>query len=204
MDFDDALDALGLDRGTDWPAVRAAYRAGMRVAHPDIASGDAATARRLNDAFGVLEPVFRRGRSLPPSTRPPSTQQPTTPQPAAARRPAPVHADDDPLEVALVDDDGLALVAPADEVFYRLLDALHEEGDVIYADPESNYLEALVHGGTAQLTVSLQGRAGATEAFFTLDSLRGDDVPRLETIVRSLADRLRARSGQGRDAPGAP
>ena len=196
MDFDDALDALGLDRGTDWPAVRSAYRARMRVAHPDVASGDAATARRLNDAFGVLEPVFRRGRPMPP--------QPGGAPPAAPRRGAPVRTDDDPLEVALVDDDGLALVAPADEVFYRLRAALHEEGDVIYADPESNYLEALVHGGTAQLTVSLQGRAGATEAFFTLDSLRGDEVPRLETIVRSLADRLRARSGQGRDAPAGP
>jgi hypothetical protein len=105
-----------------------------------------------------------------------------------------VQHDDEPLEVALVDDDGLTLVAPADEVFFRLLDALHDEGEVIYADPESNYLEALVHGGTGQLTVSLQGRGGATEAFFTLESLRGAEMPRIETVVRSVAARLRART----------
>ena len=185
LDFDDALSVLGLDRSTDWVAVRAAYRARMRLAHPDMASGDAAAARRLNDAFGVLEPVFRRNRPMPPP--PGATRAPTT----SDRPPQPV---DDPLEVTLVDDDGLALVAPADEVFFRLLDALHEEGEVIYADPESNYLEALIHGGAGQLTVSLQGRGGATEAFFTLESLRGGEVPRIETVVRSLADRLRERA----------
>ena len=196
MDFDEALDELGLDRGTDWASVRAAYRVGIRLVHPDVASGDGAAARRLNEAFGVLEPVFRRHRPMPPPTR--TTHVP--PQPAAPRA-STRHTDIDPLEVSLVDDDGLALVAPADEVFFRLLDALHEEGDVIYADPESNYLEALVHGGAGQLTVSLQGRGGATEAFFTLESLRGDEVPHIETIVRSLAARLRARTSPAAPGP---
>ena len=41
----------------------------MRLVHPDLASGDGAAARRLNEAFGVLEPVFRRHRPLPPPTR---------------------------------------------------------------------------------------------------------------------------------------
>lgn len=194
MDFDEALNELGLDRGTDWVSVRAAYRVGMRLVHPDVASGDGAAARRLNEAFGVLEPVLRRHRPMPPPTR--TTHMPAQP-PAAAPR----HTDPDPLEVSLVDDDGLTLVAPADEVFFRLLDALREEGEVTYVDPESTYLEALVHGGAGQLTVSLQGRGGATEAYFTLTSLRGDEVPHIETIVRSLATRLRARTPSASPGP---
>jgi hypothetical protein len=189
MDFDDALALLGLDRSTDWPAVRGAYRAAMRVAHPDVASGDAEAARRINEAFALLEPVFRRGAPAP-----------LPPEPAPVVRPAPPsrpgrHRIDlselDDLDVRRVDDDGLALVAPADEVFYRLLEALHDLGDVVYADPEGNYLEALVHGGAAQLAVSLQGRADATEAFFTLESLRGAPVPPIDVVVRAIADRLR-------------
>ncbi len=180
MHFDDALAILGLDRSTDWPAVRGAYRAAMRVAHPDLASGDSDRARRLNEAFAVLEPVFRRG--MPPPPVPPE------PQPGTRRRWPEAGGD---VELRAVDDDGLALVAPADEVFYRLLDALHDLGEVTYADPEGNYLEALVHGGAGLLAVSLQGRADATEAFFTLESLRGAPLPPIVTVVRSIADRLR-------------
>lgn len=184
MHFDDALALFGLDRSTDWPAVRGAYRAAMRVAHPDVASGDTERARRLNEAFAVLEPVYRRGAAAPPPLAPP----PSTVSRRGMHR-GPLPGDD--VELRAVDDDGLALVAPADEVFYRLLDALHDIGEVTYADPEGNYLEALVHGGTGQLEVSLQGRADATEAFFTLESLRGAAVPPIAVVVRAIADRLR-------------
>ena len=186
MDFDDALDLLRLDRSSDWAAVRSAYRASMRHAHPDVATGDAATARRLNEAFALLEPVFRRGEPAPPPPAPP------TPPRAAASRAAAAWGDE--LDVARVDDDALALVAPAEEVFLRLLDALHDLGDVTYADPENGYLEALVCEGDGLLAVSLQGRAEATEAFFTLESLRGSPVPPIERVVREVADVLRARA----------
>jgi hypothetical protein len=184
MDFDDALDLLGLDRSSDWAAVRGAYRASMRHAHPDVATGDAVIARRLNEAFALLEPVFRRGEPAPPPPAPPPP----------ARAAAPRAAWGDELDVARVDDDALALVAPAEEVFLRLLDALHELGDVTYADPENGYLEALVCDGDGLLAVSLQGRAEATEAFFTLESLRGSPVPPIERVVREVADVLRARA----------
>ena len=186
MDFDDALALLGLDRSTDWPAVRAAYREAMRRSHPDLAHGDAERARLVNEAFGHLEPVYRRGHAAPPPPAAPAS-------PGPARRAAPHVEDLEVLDVRRVDDDGLALVAPADEVFYRLLEALHDLGEVIYADPEGNYLEALVHDGAAQLAVSLQGRADATEAFFTLESRRGDDVPPIDAVVRAIATRLRDR-----------
>lgn len=185
MDFDDALALLGLDRSSDWRAVRGSYRASMRRAHPDVATGDAAAARLLNEAFAVLEPVFRRGAPPPPPASVP-------PPRAAAPRPTTGWPDD--LDVARVDDDALALVAPAEEVFLRLLDALHDLGDVTYADPENGYLEALVCEGDGLLAVSLQGRAEATEAFFTLESLRGSPVPPIERVVREVADVLRARA----------
>jgi hypothetical protein len=185
MDFDDALALLGLDRGTDWSAVRGAYRAAMRIVHPDLTPGDGEAARRLNAAFALLEPVFRRGAPAPPPATAASASRSH-----AGRPPAHRHVPDD-VEVRRVDDDGLALVAPADEVFHRLLDALHDLGDVVYADPEGNYLEALVHGGAGQLVVSLQGRSDATEAFFTLESLRGAPVPPIDVVVRAIADRLR-------------
>jgi hypothetical protein len=197
MDFDDALALLGLDRSTDWSAVRGAYRAAMRVAHPDVASGDAEAARRLNEAFSLLEPVYRRGEAPPPPPAParaPAADEPSSagPRRAGQHRADLSHLDDlEVLDVRRVDDDGLALVAPADEVFYRLLEALHDLGDVVYADPEGNYLEALVHGGAGQLAVSLQGRADATEAFFTLESLRGAPVPPIDVVVRAIAERLR-------------
>lgn len=188
MDFDDALAVLGLDRATNWPAVRAAYRSAMRDAHPDVAPGDGERARVLNDAFAVLEPVYRRGQAPPPAPAAPPSRDPAP----RRRHRAMVDLDEvEQLEVRRVDDDGLHLVAPAGEVFLRLLDALHDVGDVTYADPEGNYLEALVHGGAAQLAVSLQGRADATEAFFTLESMRGHDAPPIETVVRAIARRLR-------------
>ena len=186
MDFDDALALLGLAGGTDWPAVRGAYRAAMRNAHPDVAPGDGEAARRLNDAFAVLEPVFRRGQPAPPPRGPAVSPTRTAGPRARAWQQA-----EEPLDVERVDDDALALVAPAEEVFLRLLDALHDLGVVTYADPESSYLEALVCEGRGLLAVSLQGRASATEAFFTLESLRGAPVPPIETVVRSVADALR-------------
>ena len=154
----------------------------MRVAHPDLPSGDPDTARRLNQAFTLLEPVYRRGATMP------------APIDAGSRSPTTRFDGDDALEILRVDDDSLALVAPADEVFFRLVEVLHDLGDVVYADPEAGYLEALVHDGVGQLAVSLQGRADATEAFFTLESHLGRPVPPIDVIVRAIADRLRARS----------
>jgi hypothetical protein len=51
-----------------------------------------------------------------------------------------------------------------------------------------------VANGAGQLVVSLQGRAHATEAFFTLEPLDTRPVPSIESIVREVAAWLRARS----------
>jgi hypothetical protein len=94
-------------------------------------------------------------------------------------------------EVERVDDDGLVLVAPPDEVFLRLAAVIDDIGAVTYTDPDGGYLEAVVADGTGQLVVSLQGRAHATEAFFTLEPMDARPVPAIETIVRQIAARLR-------------
>lgn len=165
MDLDDALDSFGLDRAADWPAVRAAYRAAMRVAHPDVSSGDADAARRLNEAFALLRPAYLRGD---------------------ARATA--------VSMTRVEDDDLVLVAPADEVFPRLLDVLHDIGDVTCADPDGCYLEALIADGAGRLSVELRVRADATEALFTLEAASDAAVPPIDMVVRSIADRLRGPS----------
>jgi hypothetical protein len=179
MDLDDALGTLGLDRSTTWAEIRRAYRARMREVHPDVTAGPGAAAARVNAAFAVLEPVYRRG--LPPPPPPPRPARPPEPD-----------AKDPPLE--RMDDDGLVLVAPPDEVFLRLATVIDEIGAVTYADPDLGYLEAVVGDGTGQLVVSLQGRAHATEAFFTLEPMDARPVPALETIVRQIAARLRHRA----------
>jgi hypothetical protein len=176
MDLDDALRVLGLDRATTWTEIRTTYRTLIRSVHPDLTPGSGADAARLNAAFAVLEPVYRRG--APPPTPPP------------APAPRVVVRDD----VGYVDDDGLILVAPADEVFHRLASAIDEIGSITYSDPDGGYLEAVVADGAAQLVVSLQGRSHATEAFFTLEPMDVRPVPALETIVRQIATRLRRQS----------
>ena len=74
MDLDDALALLGLSRATTWPEIRAAYRNQIRTVHPDLTAGPGTDAARLNAAFAVLEPVYRRGAPPPPPPEPPPRQ----------------------------------------------------------------------------------------------------------------------------------
>jgi hypothetical protein len=189
MELDDALGVFGLDRSTTWAEIRATYRALIRTVHPDVTAGPGADAARLNAAFAVLEPVYRRG--VPPPPRP----QSSPPAPTAPwRTPAGIDGLDGlDAEVTAVDDDGLTLVAPPDEVFLRLAAALDEIGAVTYSDADGGYLEAVVADGTGQLVISLQGRAHATEAFFTLEPMDSRPVPAIDTIVRQIATILRRR-----------
>lgn len=191
MDLDEALATLGLRRDTTWPEVRAAYRTRIRAVHPDVAGGRGSEAATLNAAFSVLERVYRRGEPPTPPRTTAGADAAPPPRPRA-RRPRTDLPFDGPIEMVAVDDDGLALVAPADEVFLRLAMVIDDIGDVTYTDPDGGYLEAVVANGAAQLVVSLQGRAHATEAFFTLEPMDARAVPPIESIVRQIAARLRA------------
>lgn len=179
MTPDEALRLLDLPPTTSWADIKGAYRSRIRAAHPDVTGGSALAAARLNEAFALLERIYRRG--LDP--------RPAPPRPAAPRTP-PVAVPDD---LAALDDDSLALEAPHEEVFLRLHAAIDELGTVTYADPDAGYLEGLLDGplGPSQLVVSLQGRAQATEAFFTLESLGAHPAPPIERVVRAIAARVR-------------
>jgi glycine cleavage system regulatory protein len=170
----EALAALGLERGATWSEVRAAFRARILVAHPDRGGTDAAAAR-LNAAFALLQTSY--GADLGAATL------------TAPDWPAPL----DEVEVAAIDDDSLHLVAPADEVFARLLAALDSLGTITYVDEAAAYFEAVLGppGGACRLVVDLQGRGGATEAWFSLDALGPHAAPALATVVRDIAARVR-------------
>jgi hypothetical protein len=176
MTPDEALRVLDLPPTTSWADIKGAYRTRIRAAHPDVTGGSAAAAAHLNEAFALLERIYRRGLDPGPAS--------------AAPRTPPVAVPDD---LAALDDDSLALEAPHEEVFLRLHAAIDELGTVTYADPEAGYLEGLLEGplGPSQLVVSLQGRAQATEAFFTLEPLGAHPAPPIERVVRAIAALVR-------------
>ena len=173
VDVDDALLVLGLDRATDWPSVRAAYRRRMRTVHPDRAAGDATKARQVNAALAVLEPVYRQRWA----------ERAASPSPSFATTSA----------AAVLDDHELALVAPPDELLHRLVDALSHFGDIESVDLRAGVVEALVLDGAGHLTITLHDAAGtgADMAEFVLASRSGGPLPPIETLVRALAARVR-------------
>jgi len=185
----EALDLLGVGPDTSWDDVRTAYRDRIRRLHPDVAGPAAAPRAALtNEAFRVVRAAVAAGHHPQPASRPGPVTVPVDDAPP----------DGDPIDVIPVDDDGLALVAPPDEVFDRLHTVLHTVGQVPYVDPEGGLLECLLETeghGPSQLTVTLQGRGEATEAFFTLESLDARAAPSLPAVVRLLARRLRAYPG---------
>jgi hypothetical protein len=178
VQLQEALEVLGVLPTTPWPDVRIAYRDRIRRLHPDVAGpGSGAHAARTNEAFRVVRAAVADGS-----------------HPAPAPAPAPVAWPAEAVEVAVLDDEGLELVAPPDEVFDRLHAALHAVGQVTYVDPGGGLLECLLETEghpPSQLTVSLQGRGATTEAFFTLESLDARAAPPLPAVVRLLAQRLR-------------
>lgn len=185
MTPDDALHVLGLSRPTTWPQVRAAYRQRVQVHHPDRSA--AHDAPRLTAELNAAYRVLRDHRDLLEVVPSPATD---AVPPAWGPDPAP-----DAPDVAAADDDSLILVAPHDEVFWRLHAALDVVGDVTLADPDAGLLEALVPGtgpAPSQLVVTLQGRVAGTEAFFTLESLDESTAPSLPELVRELARLVRS------------
>jgi hypothetical protein len=180
VQLQEALEVLGVHPTTPWPEVRIAYRDRIRRLHPDVAGpGSGAHAARTNEAFRVVRAAVAGGAHPAP--------QPTPVIRPDLRLP-------DAVEVAVLDEEGLELVAPPDEVFDRLHAALHAVGQVTYVDPGGGLLECLLETEghpASQLTVSLQGRGATTEAFFTLESLDARAAPPLPAVVRLLAQRLR-------------
>lgn len=174
MDVWEARAVLGVADGDGWEAIRAAYRALIRGAHPDVTgpNGDRGrTAARLNEAYSVLSRAKRAGvLDVPrPVSEPGMAAGRTragTAGPAGAgggsnggsngsgrggatSGPAwgpsgPVAAPVPSLGIALVGSDTLLLAAPPDEAFARLIDAGQRVGAVTYVDRSCAIFELVV------------------------------------------------------------
>ena len=160
---------LGVADGEGWAEVRAAYRRRIRTAHPDAhATGDAAAAVRLNEAYAVL----RRAR------------QGGTPGAAPVPPPPPPPPE---VGVAVLGNDTVLLAAPPDEALAVLLEGAHRVGSVSYVDRSCGIFEAVVRqdGEACSLVVTVQGRAHGTEALLTLEALeRVASLPTERVLVR--------------------
>jgi len=189
MEVAAARASLGLGPTPTWTEVRIAYRAQIAAAHPDRAGGDADRAALVNEAYATLERAHRDGRlhqrpaSAPVPTPAPSRVWPRTP---------PADALDEPPEV--LEGDTVHLHAPPDEAFVRLLEACHRIGDVTYVDRSCAILETLVRverEGVCSLVITLQGRAGGTDAFCTLEAIEHVASPPVHEVVQHLVAALR-------------
>lgn len=183
MELDEARTILGVAASATPAEIRAAYRRLVRVHHPDVTPGQAATAHtvRLNEAYALLR-------------RPPSADAPdgrsaraSAPSRTGSARPQPRRA----YEVRPVDGDTLAVAAPAEEAFFVLLEAAHRIGDVTHIDVDGGLLETLVTGDDGRifsLVMSFQGRGnGTTEAFLTLEALDSGPCPPVSALTDYLA-----------------
>jgi hypothetical protein len=183
MDVDAARAALGVEQRSSWAEVRAAYRSRIGAAHPDRAGGDTARAAVVNEAYAVLARARRAGTLHPPS--PPPHESPPSPPAAGGDRPGA------PPEV--LDGHTIHLDGPPEVAFTRLVEACHEIGDVTYVDRTCAILEALVHvesDGVCSLVISLEARAGGTDAFCTLEAIEHVASPPVQPVVAALVDAL--------------
>lgn len=172
MDIARARQVLGLEAGSTWEDVRAAYRVRIASTHPDREGGSPELAVLVNEAYAVL----RAARAQPLDETEPA------PPGSAVRSRSPA-----PAEV--LEGDTIHLPMPADEAFTHLVEACHRIGDVTYIDRSCAILEALVRvegEGTCSLVVSLQGRADGTDAFCTLEAIEHVGSPPVGPVVAAL------------------
>jgi hypothetical protein len=193
VDLAEALEVLHLRPGTPMQEVREAYRAQVRLAHPDVVGPDGdevdATARtaRITGAFAVVRrAVLEAGTDSVPEPPPP----PTPPPPPAPR----------PWEVDSVeadaDGDTIAIGAPPTEAFALLLEAAARLGGIGYVDRQLGILEVIVRfegGPSCSVLITLQGRAFGTDAFCTMDSIEAAPTPPLRPVVEAIVEELRRR-----------
>jgi curved DNA-binding protein CbpA len=183
----EALGLLGLSEPYGPDQLRAAYRLAARRLHPDRpgAPPDATDQMAaVNTAYAVLSGTLSADLEQPPPPTPP----PPRPGAAPSQPLGPV-----PLTVQLLDDGSLLVDAPADETFERLLEAVEVIGDPTYVDAAGGLLQVMVRheaGGYCYLTFSLQGRAGGTEVFTTLERLDRRGRPDAGALLARLADTL--------------
>ncbi len=190
MDVAEALRVLGLAPGCDRAQVRAAYRALVRIHHPDVADGaasqDAAgTTVRLTHAMAVLQRALDdHGGTVPAPPSSPAPRSSTAAAPPAAAPPA-----------AVLDEGSLTIEAPPPETFAVLYEAASRVGDVAYVDRQLGILEIIVRfegGPSCSVVLTTQGRATHTEVFCSMESIEAAPAPSIRPVLDALVDELRA------------
>lgn len=193
MDRNEAARLLGVTPTASRDEVRAAFRALIRVRHPDRA-GDAATttAARLIEAHRVLRaPSPGRERDDDDSG---VHRTGAGPGPAPTDRPRPRQGcAAGPVDVRQAGDSLLVDADPA-TVMVLLVEAGHALGEITYLDRASGFVEVLLQvqeeGDMAPVAVSLvaslQGRAEVVEVFCTVERLDGHPAPPVAPFVEAL------------------
>ena len=183
MDRKRALRTLGLDAGAQADDINRAYRALIRLAHPD-AGGSTAVAARITEAYHWLQ----RAGPAPPPPSPPAPPPPTV-------RPS--------GHVVELSDDSLVLLLPPGDVFARLVEAGHELGEVSYIDRDAGMVQVTFtadNGVVCQLaaTVMTGPPSGTgqpdTRVEFTLDPLANGAAPPIGRVVAHLVRLIRKMS----------
>jgi DnaJ domain len=177
VDLDAARRLLGVDASASEAELRAAYRSALRRTHPDVAGAGRASDRATADVVDAYR-LLAAG--------------PTEPAPTPIPTPAPTTSS------AAVSVDGDTVVAdlPAGDLYPILLDVADRLGDITHVEPESGVLEFLVDlpgRGPCSVLLTLQGRAtGVTEAWCTVEPLRGGPPPPTDEVAALLAAGMRA------------
>lgn len=199
MHVDEARRILGVPPGAELEVVRAAYRRRLLRTHPDVSQAPDATTStiRLTEAFLVL--------SDPPTDTDDARRSGTTGTRTAPAPGPPPRPERSPIGAELVDDDTIAVPAPADEVLMMLVDTAHALGDISYLDPSNGLVEVIVEfveAPTSSVLLSMQGRAtGVTDVFCTVEPLSGGDAPPADAVTRLILHTLRERSQDPGNAP---
>jgi hypothetical protein len=189
----EAAAVLGVEPGATVAEIRAAYRASIRVHHPDRAgAGSEDRAARIIAAYRLLVTAPADGQVPPP----PTPGAPSPPPRAAPPRPAAAPA------VHRIDADTLHLDAPADETFRWLLDAAHDVGEITYVDRSMPIMEVLCRfeqEPATSLLLTLQGRGEGTEVFATVESIEARPAPPTAAVVDLLELALHRRHHRSPD-----
>jgi hypothetical protein len=195
---------LGVAVDAPLSEVRAAYRATIRVHHPDRAGvGSSDRAATIIEAYRTLiaEPTGPSGPADPPPD----------PVRADAGEHDPVVVEGTVLGTAppvhRLDADTILLDAPAEETFRWLLDAAHDVGEITYVDRSMPILEVLcrfVDEPATSLLLTLQGRGVGTEVFCTTESIEARPAPPTAAVVDLLELALHRRHHPPPPPPSGP
>lgn len=190
-DLATARAVLGVGPDADLDAVRRAFRRHVVRVHPD--RSDVPDADRRTHELTLAYAVVRAALTAPATPEPADPDEPVVA--AATAPPAPP-----PPEVRVLDEDTVAVAAPADTTLHLLLEAAHDLGDIVYLDPESGLVEVVVEfveAPRSSLLMTLQGRSnGTTEVMCTVEPLSGGVSPPTAAVVRLLAATLRGGTSQ--------